>query len=265
MKDYSTLIIEISNNVGKIKLNRPNKGNSITLELAKELYEISEYYKNNEEVKVVVLEGNGKHFSVGGDLASFADTGANITAHLREVTVFLHKAINNFVSMKKPVIAIVNGTVAGAGIGLICSADIVIASEKAQFVMAYTKAGLTPDGASSYFLPRLIGMKKSLELTLLNRMISAEEAESWGLVTKVCKEEEIESEVKEIEINLVEGATEALGKAKALLYESFNNSLLEQMEYESLEISKSASTSEGYEGISAFLEKRKPNFMKKVY
>ncbi|WP_171016887.1 enoyl-CoA hydratase/isomerase family protein [Pseudalkalibacillus caeni] len=257
--EYQTIKTEVINNVGRIYLDRAEAGNSVTLEFARELESISSIFKEKKEVRVVVIAGRGKHFSVGGDLKAFAEK-SNISSHLREVTVPLHQAINNLVTMKKPVVAEVNGTVAGGGIGIVCAADIVVASENSRFVMAYTKAGLTPDGSTSYFLPRLIGLKKSLELALLNRKLTAEEALQWGIVTRVCQEEQLSEEVQKIANELIAGATEAFGLTKELLYHSFEHTLLEQMEKESLQISDRVSSEEGQEGIRAFLEKRKPDF-----
>ncbi|UTR10260.1 enoyl-CoA hydratase-related protein [Evansella sp. LMS18] len=258
--EYKTLKVEVYNNAAKIIFDRPREGNSVSLEFVKELAQISEVLKNDPEIRLVLLTGNGKHFSVGGDLKSFAAAGEEISAHLREVTLHLNEAVLNFVRMNKPVVAVVNGTVAGAGMGLVCSADIVIASDNSRFVMAYTKAGLTPDGGTSYLLPRLIGLRKSMELALLNRMLTAEEALEWGLITRTCSETELESTVDSLVDTMASGAVEAFGKTKDLLYSSLEATLEDHLEKESLTISEKVSSLEGKEGITAFLEKRKPNF-----
>lgn len=260
--EYTTIKPEIKNHTGIIIFNRPDEGNSVMLKFMEELAHISEIYKEDKNIRVVVLKGSGSHFSVGGDLKAFAAEGSGISPHLRQVTLHLNTAIINFVKMKKPVIAAVNGTVAGAGMGLVCAADIVVATEKARFVMAYTKAGLTPDGATSYFLPRLIGMKKSLELSLLNRMLTAEEAKEWGLITETCSDTELENTTNKLAERMAEGATEAFGLTKELLYSSFHHTLEDQTEKESLLIAEKTASPEGQEGINAFLEKRKPEFPK---
>jgi len=172
----------------------------------------------------------------------------------------LHMAISTFSRMDKPIITALNGMAAGAGFSLAIASDLVIASDKAEFVMAYTKAGLSPDGSSSYFLPRLIGLRRAQDLMLTNRKLSAQEALDWGLVTELVPADELIPRALKVAHDLASGSVKANASVKKLLLTSFNNSLETQMEIEGREISERAASSDGREGISAFIEKRPPNF-----
>ena len=143
---------------------------------------------------------------------------------------------------------------------MVCCCDLVVAAESARFTMAYTRAGLTPDGSSSYFLPRIVGLRRALELTLTNRFLSAREAEAWGLVTRVVPDGELLPEATAMAGELATGATGALGAAKRLFYGGWTETLETQMEQESRTLAAQAVTADGREGISAFLEKRSPSF-----
>lgn len=254
------IIVEKINRVATMTLNRPNNGNAIHLALAKELFATALKVSHDPEVRAVLLTGNGKHFSFGGDLKSFANQGEQIDIHLKEVTTYLHHAVSLFMRMNKLVIAAVNGTAAGAGLSLLCACDIVLASDKAMFTSAYTKVGLTPDGSCTYFLPRLIGLRKTQELVYLNRVLSAEEAVEWGIITKVFKADELEGKAFKVAEEVANGPVGTFGSTKQLLNSSFLEKLDSHLAMESDYISKAAVSSDGKEGIAAFLEKRAPMF-----
>ncbi|HYD47865.1 MAG TPA: enoyl-CoA hydratase-related protein, partial [Terriglobales bacterium] len=143
---------------------------------------------------------------------------------------------------------------------LACAADLVVAAESAKFTMAYTRAGLVPDGSSSYFLSRIVGLRRALELTLTNRVLSAAEALALGIVTRVAPDAELRPQAEALASELAEGATHSLGLAKRLLHQGWNNTLESQMELESRAIADAARTPNAREGILAFVEKRRPNF-----
>jgi 2-(1,2-epoxy-1,2-dihydrophenyl)acetyl-CoA isomerase len=209
---------------------------------------------------VVIITGAGRMFSGGGDLKSFAAQGEQMPYHLKEVTTYLHAAVSRFTRMDAPVIAAVNGTAAGAGLSMVCSCDLVLAAESAKFTVAYTRIGLTPDGSSTYFLPRIVGLKRALELTLTNRLFSAQEAQEWGIVIKVVPDANLQAEADGLAAQLAAGATGALGAAKRLLHSGWNETLETQMELETQTIATRAHTADGREGIAAFLEKRTAKF-----
>jgi len=257
---YETVEYSVAENIGWIRLNRPDNGNALNEQMALDLMDVAWKCAHDDNVRVVVLTSNGKAFSFGGDLNSFVAQGENLAQHLKDVTVSLHEAIIRFVKMKKPVLVAVNGTAAGAGMSLSMMGDFVIATKNSKFTMAYTNIGLTPDGSGSYFLPRIVGARRAIELTLTDRILSADEAQDWGIVNKVVSEENFSSEVEQLANQLAAGPIHAYGEAKSLIYNSFDETLESQLSNESSSIAKMITQPEAKEGIAAFLEKRKPNF-----
>ncbi|HEY5897841.1 MAG TPA: enoyl-CoA hydratase-related protein [Burkholderiales bacterium] len=257
---YSTLLYETSEGVAKITLNRPDAANSLNAAMARELMEASIRASEDRAVRAVILTGAGRMFSGGGDLKSFAAQGERLPSHLKEVAGHLHLAISRFVRMEAPVIAAVNGSAGGAGLSLCMFADLVIAAESAKFTLAYTRAGLSPDGGSTYFLPRIIGVRRTLELALTNRVLSSREALEWGMVNKVVPDADLQREAQALAAQLASGSLGALGTAKRLLHHSFTESLETQMELEAQGIAAQAGTANAREGIAAFIAKRSPKF-----
>jgi len=257
---YSALLFEIRNNIARITLNRPDAANALNLELSKDLMYAALQCDQDPTIRAVIITGAGRLFCAGGDLKSFAAQGEQLPYHLKEVTTYLHAAMSRFTRMDAPVIAAVNGTAAGAGMSLVCACDLVLAAESARFTMAYTRAGLTPDGSSTYFLPRIVGLRRALELTLTNRLLSAQEAQEWGIVTRVVPDGHLIAETDTLATQLASGATIALGATKRLLQSGWTETLETQMEHETQSIAAMAHTADGREGITAFLEKRSPQF-----
>lgn len=254
--------LSIENHVGIISLNRPEVGNALDLQMAKELLDVAIFCSESEKIRAVVITGAGNKFSVGGDLKSFAQKGEEISSHLKVVTAYLHQAISHFARMNKPFIVAVNGIAAGAGMSLACAGDLVYASENSKFVMAYNRVGLTPDGSGSYFLPRLVGMKRALELMYTNRQLDAKEANEWGIVNHVVSQDQLMTVVLDLAEKLANGPMNAFGATKKLFYHSFQETLESQMSMESQFLAERASSVEGKEGISAFLEKREAVYLK---
>ncbi|WP_066255823.1 enoyl-CoA hydratase/isomerase family protein [Neobacillus drentensis] len=256
--------LTIKNHIGIVTLNRPEAGNSINLQMAKELMDVAIFCSESEKIRVVVITGSGNKFSVGGDLRSFAEEGEQISSHLKSVTAYLHQAISYFTRMNKPFIGAVNGVAAGAGMSLVCACDLAYASDQSKFVMAYNRIGLTPDGSGSYFLPRIVGMKRALELMYTNRTLDANEASEWGIINHVVANEKLIEVVLELAENLANGPMDAYGETKKLFYHSLHETLESQMGKESLVLAERASSNEGKEGITAFLEKREAKFLKET-
>jgi 2-(1,2-epoxy-1,2-dihydrophenyl)acetyl-CoA isomerase len=257
---YSTLLFDIRDNIARITLNRPDAANALNLDMSKDLMHAALQCDEDPSIRAVIITGMGRMFCAGGDLKSFAAQGENLAYHLKEVTTYLHAAMSRLTRMNAPVIAAVNGTAAGAGMSLACACDLVLAIESAKFTMAYTRAGLTPDGSSTYFLPRIVGLKRALELTLTNRLLSAQEAQEWGIVTKVVPDTNLQAEADAFAAQLAAAATGALGATKRLLHSGWTETLETQMELETRAIAARAYTEDGREGITAFLEKRAPKF-----
>lgn len=257
---YTALLLTVDRSIARITLNRPDAANALNLELARDLMHAALQCDQDPSIRAVILTGAGRMFCAGGDLKSFAAQGEHLPHHLKEVTTYLHAAMSRFTRMNAPLIAAVNGPAAGAGLSLVCACDFVLAAASARFTMAYTRAGLTPDGSSTYFLPRLVGLRRALELTLTNRQLSAQEAQEWGIVTRVVPDASLMSEAEALAAQLAAGATLALGAAKRLLHSGWTETLETQMEHETQSIAAIARTADAGEGIAAFLEKRTPQF-----
>ena len=257
---YEALNLDVADSVATLTLNRPNAANALNKAMAEELMAVSIECDENPDIRAVVFTGNGKMFSAGGDLKSFHGTGGNIGHALKDLTVYLHAAISRFARMDAPVITAVNGMAAGAGMSMAVFGDLVYAARSAAFTMAYTAAGLSPDGSSSYFLPRLIGLRRTQELMLTNRRLSADEALAWGLVNKVVDDDKLLEEAHATAVKLAQGPTSAYGSVKRLLTSTFDQGLESQMEIEAREIVDNASGRDGTEGIAAFVGKRAPTF-----
>jgi 2-(1,2-epoxy-1,2-dihydrophenyl)acetyl-CoA isomerase len=259
-EEYNTLEFEVRDGVAHVTLSRPEVGNALNLELAQELLRAVMRCDEEQEVRAVVLAGAGRMFCVGGDLRSFTEQGEQLSHHLKEVTTYLHAAISRMARMDPPVVAAVHGAAAGAGLSLACACDLVVAAESAHLRMAYSKAGLTPDGSSTYYLPRLVGFKRAMELTLTNRELSAQEAVEGGIVTRVVPDDGLSENAAKLASQLATGATKALGAAKRLLHIGWTETLETQMKHEAQTIADVARTADAREGIAAFTEKRSPEF-----
>lgn len=259
---YETLIFDIAAGVASVTLNRPAQMNAIDVQMAKELEQVAETCDGDAAVRCVILTGAGdRAFCTGGDVIGFAHDPGRVGALIKEMTTHLHAAISIFSHMKAPVIAKVNGAVAGAGLGLMAAADLAVSSQKARFAAAYTKIGLTPDGSTTWFLPRLIGDRRARELFLLNQMLSADAALSWGLVNQVVPAEELAGTVDALARQLAAGPTLAFGEVKRLMFLSDGNELEHQMRLEAAAIVETSGTADGLAGVRAFREKREPTFV----
>ncbi|RDH75841.1 enoyl-CoA hydratase [Mycolicibacterium moriokaense] len=258
MTEFQTITLEQAGPIARLTLNRPDAANGMNDIMTRELAEAAALC-DTEATKVVVITGSGRFFCAGGDLKSFA-TAPSRGAHIKGVADALHRAISTFARMDAVVITAVNGTAAGAGFSLAVTGDLVLAAESASFTMAYTKVGLSPDGSSSYFLPRLIGMAKTKELMLTNRTLSAQEASQWGLVTEVVPDAELAARADQLAAQMASTAAGSNGAVKALMLATFSNGLEEQMELEGRAIALRAESADGREGVDAFMAKRKPDF-----
>jgi 2-(1,2-epoxy-1,2-dihydrophenyl)acetyl-CoA isomerase len=257
---YEQILFEVEGAVARVTLNRPKAANGLDMQMAQELMLIAIECDERTDIRAVLLTGAGKMFCAGGDLKSFSGYGDELPQRLKEITTYLHAASSRFSRMDAPLVVAVNGMAAGAGMSLAVAGDLVLAGESAKFTMAYTAAGLSPDGSSSYFLPRLIGMRRTQELMLTNRRLSAADALEWGLVNRVVADAELADQSMELARTLAQGPTRAYGTVKKLLSTSFHESLETQLELEARGIADMGRTEDGREGISAFLEKRAPRF-----
>ena len=258
MTEYQTIVFEQAGAIARITLNRPDAANGMNDTMTRELADAARRC-DTAATKVVVLTGSGRFFSAGGDLKSFASAPSR-GGHIKVVADELHRAISTFARMDAVLITSVNGTAAGAGFSIAVTGDLVLAAESASFTMAYTRAGLSPDGSSSYYLPRLIGITKTKELMLTNRTLSAKDASRWGLVTEVVADAELATRTAQLADQIATTARKSNGGVKSLLLATFANGLEEQMELEGRLIADLADSADGREGVDAFMAKRKPEF-----
>jgi 2-(1,2-epoxy-1,2-dihydrophenyl)acetyl-CoA isomerase len=257
---FQRVRIDITDGVAEITLVRPEGANAIDLVAAGELAEAALLCDMTPEVRAVLLRAEGRIFCAGGDVYSFRAAGDDLPTLLKRITQGLHTAISRFARMDAPVVAAVGGTAAGAGMSLACAADIVLAADNALFTMAYTRIGLVPDAASTFFLPRRIGIARARELMLSNRMIGAAEALAWGLVDQVVPAAGLDAEARKLARELAAGPTLAYGATKRLLIDSFDHGLETQMELETRAITSVSASADTKEGLRARFEKRAAKF-----
>jgi 2-(1,2-epoxy-1,2-dihydrophenyl)acetyl-CoA isomerase len=257
--DYGTLRYDLEDRVARITLDRPPR-NALNLEMARELMHAATRCDEDRRVRAVLISGAGGTFGVGGDLEEFSEAGDDLPLLLKELATQLHAAVSRLVRMRAPVVAAVEGAVAGGGMSLVLASDVALAAKGATFRHAYSRLGISPDGASTYFLPRLVGMRRAQEFALTGRVLSAEEAREWGLVTRVVPDAELAGAASSAARELAAGPTESLGATKRLFHRGWTETLETQMELETRELADAARTSDAREGISAFLEKRPPEF-----
>ncbi|MBW8793262.1 MAG: enoyl-CoA hydratase/isomerase family protein [Streptomyces sp.] len=235
-------------------------GNAIDLATAEGLLEAARECEA-ARARVVLLTGRGSSFCVGGDLKEFgALSGERLAGHLARVTGALHGALRIFAGLDAPLVAAVQGAVAGAGLGLAMAADLGFAAADAHFTAAYTAIGYSPDAGVSWLLPRLVGPKRALDLLLTNRRVSAAEALEIGLVGRVVAPELLRAEAEGVARRLAHGATGAYGVTRRLVAGAFSAGLDEQLDAEARLLAAAAVSGEGREGMAAFLGRRRPDF-----
>ena len=257
---YSTLLLDKQGATATITLNRPDAANGLNYQMATELADAAQQCAVDKHIKAVILTGSGRFFCAGGDIKSMLEYGDNVETGLKSIADQLHRALSTLARMDAPLVVAVNGTAAGAGFSAAIAGDLVVAAESASFTMAYTKVGLSPDGSSSYYLPRLVGLRRAQELMYTNRVLSAAEALDWGLVNKVVADQDLVTAATKLADMFVAGSKGSNSAVKQLLLQTFNNSVETQMELESRAISACAASDDGREGVAAFLDKRKPEF-----
>jgi 2-(1,2-epoxy-1,2-dihydrophenyl)acetyl-CoA isomerase len=258
--NFERVRIKVEDGVGELTLARPEGANAIDLKCSEELAEAALLFDQDPNVRAVLVRADGPMFSAGGDIRSFREAAGDVPAVLKRITLGLHVAISRFARMNAPVVCAVGGTCAGGGMSFACALDIVIASDKAKFTMAYTKIGLMPDGGSTYFLPRRVGLARARDLMLRNRVLTAAEALDWGVVDQVVPEGQLDEEARKVARELAAGPTLAYGMTKRLLLGTFDHGLETQMELETHGISAMGRTADAKEGLAAFFEKRAPKF-----
>ena len=255
--DFITISTE--NNVRVITLNRPDVFNSFNRQMSLELQQQLDHAAADEGVRCIVLTGAGKAFCAGQDLKEVTTPELNpgFRAILEE---HYNPIIQRIRTIEKPIVAAVNGVAAGAGANIALACDIVLASETAAFIQAFSKIGLVPDSGGTFFLPRLIGFQRAMALCMLGDKVSATEAQQMGMIYKVWAADVFSAEVSKMAETLAQMPTKALGLTKRLMNKSLTHDLNEQLQMEGVLQIEAAQTNDYGEGVTAFVEKRKPLF-----
>ena len=256
---FESLKLSIDNGVARLTLANGAKGNPLDRTLGRELRDAAIILDETRCLRVVILTAEGKNFCVGGDLKVFA-AEKDLSSTVKAMTSDYHAALSKLLRMDAPIVTAVQGACAGAGVALAALGDIVVASADSHFTVAYTGIGFSPDGGSTYVLPRLIGMRRFQELVLTNRRVAAAEAARIGLVTEAVADEALTARVEEFAAQLAAGPTKAFAAARRLLLSTYGASLETQMEWEARLLCEQCRTDDVKEGVKAALERRKPVF-----
>ncbi len=258
--DFKNIIVNKTHNIAKIILNRPRSFNAFNADLGNDFVKALELCSEDRELRAIVITGNGKAFCAGGDIEGFKKA-PDLSDDLRQGLKILNTIIINIRKIPIPVIAAINGPAGGAGISIAAACDFRIAAASAKFKQGFTSIGFAPAGGWTLLVPTLIGLSKAAELILLDPPLDANEALKIGLVNKVAEDSQFENATNEIVERIANGTTTSF----AIVKENFNLSLLanleKQLELERFGVIKATKTSDAKEGISAFLEKRKPVFV----
>ncbi|MCW1381495.1 enoyl-CoA hydratase-related protein [Novosphingobium sp. KCTC 2891] len=257
--EFETLRLTIEQGVARLTLINGAKGNPLGRTLGRELRDAAIILDETPGLRVVILTAEGKNFCVGGDLTVFA-AEENLSAAVKTMTADYHAALSKLLRMDAPIITAVQGACAGAGVALAALGDIVVASASSHFTIAYTAIGFSPDGASTFILPRLIGLRRFQELVLTNRRIAATEAAAIGLVTEIAEDDALAARGEELAQVVAAGPTRAFAATRRLLLETFGASPEAQMEWEARLLSEQCRTDDVREGVSAALARRRPHF-----
>jgi 2-(1,2-epoxy-1,2-dihydrophenyl)acetyl-CoA isomerase len=260
MSIESLVRLERHGALARITLARPAAGNALNIQLCRDLRAAAEVCSASPDIRAVLLRAEGPAFCYGGDIAEFEAAGANRDVHLAGLAADLHAAQSMLRLIPAPLVVAVQGAAAGAGLSLAMMGDIVVAGASASFALAYTQIGLSADGGATYFLPRLIGLRRTQELAFTNRRLSAKEALDWGMLTSVSKDEELQADAWRIAEGLAAGPTAAYGAVKNLLSQSYGAGFSQQTAHEAEAISRLAGGGDAAEGIAAFKAKRAPSF-----
>lgn len=261
----STVLTEISGGVGRLVMNRPESLNALNPALARDLHAGAKALAADDSVRCILLTGAGDHFMAGGDIRSFHEAlpalQAGDRAELEAMFVDVHGIIRELRGTGKPVLAEVRGACAGFGLSLMAACDLVIAADNCTFTLAYCHLGVSPDGGSTWSLPRTIGLKRSMELAMLGDRFDSQKALDWGLVNRVVAADDLAADAAKMAARLVAGPAAAYARSKAMINASMDNDLNAQLDAERDNFIDSACGPEFAEGVTAFLEKRRPDFL----
>ena len=262
--ELKTLRLEIDGEIGTLTLDRPKVLNAMSPEMIAELVTAAAWLADRASLRALIVTGEGRAFSAGGDVTWFKrgleESGAYLSADVRRGADVLHQAIVDFRRIPYPVIAAINGVAAGAGFSLALMCDTRIASDEAAFVCAYGRIGASPDGGMTYFLPRVVGQARALELLLHDPLLSAAEAREEGIVAEVVPADRLMEVARDRAEELAAKAPHYVRMSKLLIGQSIQNTLADHLQVERHGIADSMATEDLREGVTAFLEGRQATF-----
>ena len=247
-----TILLSVDNGLARVTLNRPQRLNAINAEAAQAWRDIAAEVAERSDVGAVLLDAVGPAFCAGGDVAEMSSMGGS-AGSIGDFADIIHEGHRTLSAMPKPIVAAVNGAVAGGGLGFMLVADYIVAATSAKFVSKYADIGLTPDCGVSTLLPEAVGMRRALELTLSSRSLTAAEALDWGLVTEVVADGETDARAREIAAVWLSGATAAFGEAKRLLRGGVGRDYGTALDDEARTIGAAFETADAQARIGAFL------------
>ena len=259
----NSVLYAVSDGVAAITFNRPAVMNALDADMIRAFRAACEGAADDQAARVIVLRGAGPAFVAGGDVAMFRDNVAAMATLVPELAAELHHGILALRRAPQPVIAAVHGAVAGAGVSIMLACDLVLAAAGTQFSLAYSRIGTSPDGGATWFLPRLTGYQKAMELMLLADAVDAETLQSLGIVNRVIATDQLTVEVEKLARRLAAGPARAYAETKALANRALHEGLAAHLDAEALAFARCAATADFAEGVTAFADKRKPRFQGK--
>lgn len=261
MIDKGPVLLDIADGIARLRLNRPDAANGMSVELLSALCDAIMICHGHPDVRAVLLSGEGTNFCAGGDVRAFASKGENLPEYIRQATAYLQNAVTGLLRLEAPVIASVQGFAAGGGgFGLVCASDIVIAAESAQFLAGATRVAMAPDAGVSVTLSRLVGLRRAMSILLTNPVIPAAEALHLGIVNKVVPDNELADASLTLARELAAGAPKALAATKRLVWAGTGTSIEQCLSEEARTVAELSGMADAREGLAAVIERRKPKF-----
>jgi len=261
MIDKGPVLLDIADGIARLRLNRPDAANGMSVELLSALCEAIMACHGHSDLRVVLLSGDGANFCAGGDVRAFASKGEKLPDYIRQATAYLQNAVTGLLRLEAPVIASVQGFAAGGGgFGLVCASDIVIAAQSAKFLAGATRVAMAPDAGVSVTLSRLVGLRRAMSILLTNPVISATEAFDMGIVTRVVPDGQLGEASMALARELAGGAPKALAATKRLVWAGTGTSIEQCLSEEARTVAELSGTADAREGLAAVIERRKPKF-----
>lgn len=261
MTSTDLVLLDVEDGIATVTLNRPDASNSVDVPLLRALHEVLLRCHADPTVRVVVLRGSGKNFCAGGDVKTFASKGEDLPEYLREATAWLQIATSALIQLKAPVIAVVQGFAAGgAGFGLVCAADLVVAAESARFFSGAVRVGMAPDAGTTVTLTRLVGLRKALYILLTNPTLTATEAQQLGIVSHLAPDDELDKVAAELASTLADQPHLAVAATRHLVWGGLGAGVEERLAEEARVVSELSGTADSREGLAAVIERRAPRF-----